>query len=241
MKSKLKSLGFTSGHMHLLLVAVALFSVLMVAKSDVSFKTLFANADDESVMLTYDDVRSEVVQEYGDLPSNELDAEAEAQIALLDRSLDEGKVLGEAVGVGEIPSVDQIYSAEQMDTIKIFKIVDSTPESVKVYSDRMLRIKSYYNTTEMFASLNSNDPDAMKLTSEKTDGITVSMEKIPVPQELVEYHKYNVFYYQTLAAIGTSLATGDGDLSTYTKTLFSLTNKITEIENWISQNYGVGL
>lgn len=237
-KTKLKELGFTQGHAHLLLVAVAFFAVLTFVQSDLSLKALFANADDEVVMLTFDQVQSEVEAEYGGI-STEADAVAEEQLALLDRQLDEGTVLGEAIGLGAIPSAESLYSPEQLNSVKIFSVVPTDQQSVVDYYDRILRIKSYYDTTQMFANLNSNSPEAMKDTQDTAKEIVYSMEQIPVPSELVEYHKYNVFYYQTLAAIAEPLSGGEGDLSSYSKTLFSLMNKIGNIESGINSKYNI--
>lgn len=240
MKTKLQSLGFTTGHAHLLLVAVAVFAFLIVAKTDVNLKALFVNADDEQVMLTFDGVRSEVEKQYGEV-SEEISTEEEEQLALLDRTFDQGQVLGDDIGVGTIPNVSELYSSQQLNAIQVHSVVASNKQNVQQYADRMLRIESFYNTTTMFSNLNSSDPETIKSTFKQTGGIIESMKEIPVPSELVDYHRYNVIYYQTLYAIGNSFITGEGDLGSYTKTLFSLMNKINAVKSEINNKYQIEL
>lgn len=67
------------------------------------------------------------------------------------------------------------------------------------------------------------------------------MSQIPVPTELAEYHRYTILYYQTLAAIDNTFVNQEGDLASYTKTLFSLTNKIESIKGWVNKTYNVAL
>ncbi len=240
MKTKLQELGFTSGHVHLLLVAVALFSVLFVAKSDISLHTLFANADDQATMVSFEDVMSEVQSQNG-TPSTAIDPDAEEQIALLDRSLDQGSVLGEAIGIGAIPSADELYSQEQLSAIPVGAVVGTNQQSIKQYTDAMLRLETTYDTATLYSDLNSSDTEVNKQAANKVTNIVSDMTKISVPDGLLDFHRYNVLYYQSLGAIGNSFVTGEGDLANYSKTFFSLSNKISSIKADIKQKYGAEL
>ena len=240
MKTKLQSLGFTSGHMHLLLVAIAIFGILFVAKSDINFKAIFAQADDEKAMLTFEGVKSEVEAQYGDI-SEGITAQDEQQLSLLDRSLDDGQVLGDDIGIGTIPNIAELYSAEQLSAIPVQSVLPSNATTVKDYADKMLGIESYYNTTALFSNLNSSDPELIKSTAKQTAGIIESMKQLAVPSELVEYHRYSVIYYQTLYSIGNAFTTGEGDLASYTKTLFSLMNKLNTTKSNIDAKYKIAL
>lgn len=240
MKTKLQSLGFTSGHVHLLLIAFAIFGILIMAKTDINFNTLFAQADDEQKMLTFEDVRDQALAQSTTLDTT-LTQDEQDQLALLDRSLDNGQVLGEAVGIGSIPNAEELYSSEQMNSIPIQSTVVSNWQTVEQYANRLLRIESYYNTTEMFANLNSSDNQLIADTTTKAQAISNDMAKIPVPTDLVEYHRYKVMYYRALAAIGNTFTTQEGDLNNQTKVLFSLTNKITGIEGWVKNEYQIEL
>ncbi|HEX3096058.1 MAG TPA: hypothetical protein VHQ20_02975, partial [Patescibacteria group bacterium] len=107
-KTKFKSLGFTAGHAQLLTVAVAIFAVLFVAKSGVNLKTVFVHADTKTEMLTFDQVHNEVAAQENQSSDPTATDDSAQQLALLDRGDVDGKVLGDAIGIGEIPDADQL-------------------------------------------------------------------------------------------------------------------------------------
>ena len=241
MTTKLKSLGFTSGHAHLLIVAVALFSVLMVAKSDLSVKALFANADDEVEMLTYEDVRSEVVAEYGGV-SSEADAEAEKQLALLDRSLDNGQVLGDMVGIGTIPNIDKIFARDQLDMIPVTTIA-TTQQSVQIYSERVIGVEAEHGAVALMANLNSSDQAVLTQTKDQVVVVISNLKGLSVPAELADFHRYKMIYYQTLASMADAFAnnTLDANFQNTSKILFSVMEKIESTKTEMQTKYQVSL
>lgn len=242
MKTKLQTLGFTSGHVHLLLVAFALFGILIMAKTDINVKALFAKADDEQHMLTFEEVRAQALAvNSSTTDTTASDAEAEQQMALLDRSLDQGQVLGDDIGIGAIPSAEDLYSDDVLNTIPIQSVVPTSAKSVEEYSNRLAFIQNYYNTTEMFANLNGSSSELINKTIADTENVIASMDKIPVPSELVKYHRYKVLYYRTLASIGRAFNGGEEDLGESSRTLFSLMNEMTNVENWVNKEYKITL
>ena len=242
MKTKLQSLGFTASHAHLLLVVFALFSVLMVVKSDISIKAIFVKADENVEMVTYEEVRAQIIAERGGEVTQESEAEAEAQLALLDRSLDEGKVLGESIGIGAIPSADQIFAREQLDTIVV--ITTSTNQaSVKKYSDDVMGVEAKYDAVTLMANLNSSDVSILNSTKEQATVIIQNLKGLTVPDELADFHRYKMMYYQTLLSMADAFATNtlDTNFQNTSKILFSIMEKMEQVKSAIASKYNVAL
>lgn len=242
MKTKLQSLGFTSGHMHLLLVAVAVFAILMVVKSDVNLKTMFANADDEQVMLTYDDVQNQTAAEFGPVADTELTSEEEEQYALLDRSLETGEVLGDATGIGTVPDAEQIFSRSQLDLINV-NTQNTTAESIKKYSESLLSVESQNESVTLMANLNSSDSATLNKTKDQAYYVIQNLSALTVPSELADYHRYKMIYYQTLASMADSFAQNNlnTNFENTSKIFFSVTNKIEQTKAWVQDKYNVAL
>jgi hypothetical protein len=243
MTTKLKSLGFTSGHAHLLLVAVAIFGVLMFAQSDLNIRTLFANADDEVEMLTYEDARAEVAAEYGGVSSTDADAEAEKQLALLDRSLDNGQVLGEAVGMENIPSADAIFSQDSLSKIPVKIIYNALPEDSQRYADKLSYIESSNDVVTLLANINSGDPAMIQKSQDQATRIVQMMGAVAVPQGLVEYHRYKTIYYTSLINMADIWMhkRPETDLQTQSTLLFSVMGKVENLKSELESKYQIKL
>ncbi len=240
-KTQFKDLGFTSGHAHLLLVAVAFFAVLFVAQSDISLRALFANADSEVTMITYEDMHAKIASEYGGI-NLQADAEAERQLALLDRSLDSGKVLGDVVGIGAIPSVDNIFTRAQLDTITVTTVATNN-NSVQKYAEDVLGVESQNGAVELMANLNSSDISVLRKTEEQVSVINSKLKGLTAPSELADFHRYKMIYYQSLASMANAFATNtlDTNFQNTSKIMFSVIERIEQGKNEIQNKYQVSL
>ncbi len=239
--SKLQELGFNKNHFALIAVGTLLFIVLIIPKTGIKLSALFSQAAEPVEMITYDQTRNDVYAQMNLGGPDPYVDELENQFALLDRGDADGAVLGEAIGLGEIPSVEQLYSSEQLSLIPVRISNDSGAAAVQKYSERMLRIESYYNTAELFASLNGTDAAAMAEAGKKATEIIETMNQLDVPKELVDYHRYNILYYQTLGKLSTAFTTDDPNLGQYSQAMFSLLDKIGAIKSEINSAYGVSL
>lgn len=243
MKTKLQSLGFNASHAYLLTVAVALFVALTFVQSDLNLRTLFANADSETEMLTYESVRDELVADQSPIVSDEVAmAEAEKQLALLDRSLENGQVLGESIGLGAVPQADQIFSREQLDSI-VVTTEKTNPQSIQRYAERVLRVESENNALEVMANLNSSDSVLLTNTKQQITVIIQDLKGLAVPEELADYHRYKMIYYQTLASMADSFASNNlnTDFQNTSKILFSIMEKIEQTKNVIQTQYSISI
>lgn len=244
MTTKLKSLGFTSGHAHLLLVAVAIFGVLFFAKSNLSLRALFVKADDKVEMLTYEDARAQVIAarggEVGENP--EAEAEAERQIALLDRSLDNGQVLGEAVGL-EVPVADQIFSQDALNKIPVKVITNSLPDDAERYSNRIAYIETSNDVLSLLANINSEDSTTIKKSQIQATRIVQMLGSIYVPQDFVEYHRYKIMYYTSLINIADIWMKNrpETDLKIQSELMFSVMNRIESLKKNLQDQYHITL
>lgn len=245
MTTKLKSLGFTSGHAHLLLVAVAIFGVLMFAKSDLNIGALFANADDEIEMLSYEDARAEVIAERGGeaVADPAAEAEAEKQLALLDRSLENGQVLGEAVGLGEIPAADAIFTKDNLNKIPVKVITDVLPEDPQRYADKLSYIESTNDVVTLLANINSNDPAVIQKAQEQATRIVQMMGTIYVPESFVDYHRYKTIYYTSLINVADiwTKKRPETDLQVQSTLLFSVMSKVETLRVELESKYQIKL
>lgn len=242
MISKLKSLGFTAGHAHLLLVAVALFSVLIVAKSGINYRTMFASAESTKPQtLSYEDALSQAQADNAQ-PTEQSTAEDDAQIALLDRSLDSGQVLGDSIGIGTVPSAEQIFSREKLDQIKL-NTVPTDSKSIQMYSDNLIGVESQNDASTLIGNLNSSDPDVLKQTKQQADATVQKLSALIVPTELADYNRYQMIYYEALSNMAQGFATNtlDTDFQNTSKIFFSVTNKIEQTKSDIQQKYQVSL
>jgi hypothetical protein len=244
MTTKLKSLGFTSGHAHLLIVAVAIFGVLMVAQSDISLGTLFANADDEVKMISYDEARAEAIAERGGVATDPgADAEAEKQLALLDRSLENGQVLGEAVGIGDIPSADTIFSQDALSKIPVKTIYNVLPDDPQRYAERLTYIESSNDVVTLLANINSGDQAVIQKSQDQATRIVQMMSAIYVPKDFVEYHRYKTMYYTSLINMADiwMKKRPETDLQTQSTLLFSVMGKVETLKAELESKYQIKL
>ncbi len=243
MTTKLKSLGFTASHVHLLLVAFALFSVLIVAKSDISIKALFVKADDNVDMLTYEEVRDEILAERGGTITPQTDAEAEAQFALLDRSLDNGQVLGESIGLDKIPGADEIFSTNDLNQIPVNSFSTNSSTDFKAYSDKILYIESSNDVLALLANINSSDKAVIKQAQDQATKIVQMMGMITVPEQFVEYHRYKSLYYTSLTNLADIWMNNkpESDLQTQSTMLFSVMTKVESLKTELQNQYQIQL
>lgn len=243
MKTKLQSLGFTSGHMHLLLVAVAFFSVLMVAKSDINIKTLFVHADDEVNMLTYEEAHADAAREFGSSGDSTASADADAQLALLDRSLDSGQVLGDSIGIGAVPAAEEIFSLDSINKIQVQEISNATDVQIKDYADKILYIESSNDVITMLANINSGDSAVIKQSQEQATRVVQMMGMIFVPEQFAEYHRYKTLYYSSLINVADIWMKNrpETDLQTQSTLLFSVMAKVESLKASLENQYKIQL
>lgn len=241
-KTKIQSLGFTLRHLQILVVAFLLIGSLTLAKTGINFKSFFVNAD-ETKQLTYEEVRNKIYTE-NPLPTLEdsISAEDSAQLALLDRSLDQGEVLGDSIGIGTIPPADQIFNREQLDAIKI-NTQPTNVDTIQKYKIDLLGVESQDEAIVLIGSLNSNDPAVLEKAKEQATTVMQKLFNVVVPDELADFHRYKLIYYQTLSGMVDGFASNskDSNFENSSKIFFSVTNKIEQTKAEIQTKYNIEL
>ncbi|HMR54983.1 MAG TPA: hypothetical protein PKD34_00105 [Candidatus Doudnabacteria bacterium] len=242
-KTNKSEYGFTRNHFALLGVAVLVFSLLVIPESGIKLSAMFTQAQTQQPVITYDQMRGEVYAQMGIGNESEYIQELENQFALLDRGHADGAVLGESIGIGAIPTAEQVFSRELLDQIQINIINDNSQNSIERYSENVLKVESTNGAIVMLANLNNNDLQVLSETKLQAESLVGDLKAIEVPSELADLHKYKLIYYQTLSVIANGFVgnSNEVDFANHSKILFSVMDKIEKTKNEISSKYRVSL
>ncbi|MDQ3018469.1 MAG: hypothetical protein M3Q64_01205 [bacterium] len=242
MKTKLQSMGFSIAHAQLIGIAVVVFAVLVFTQTGISIKGMFAKAEIQPVVITYEQARTEVLNEQSVSSNNVSEDLNQRQLALLNRTDENGQVLGSAIGIGDIPTADQIFSREQLDLI-VINTVATNPKNILKYSEQIMAIESENNALALLGNLNSSDPVALSEASKQATVLVSNFKSLSVPSELADYHRYKMIYYQSLARIAQAFEKNElnDDFANTSKILFSIMDKIEQTKRLVSEKYQVAL
>lgn len=244
-KNKIEEWGFTGAHALLMSCALIVFVILISPHLNLSFKTLTTKADNHNKeILTYEQVRAEVYAE-SKLPEEdaELAALVDKQFALLDRNADAGEVLGESIGFGDVPDATEFLTPDLVDQSQIKVLADSSQSALVDYRNNLQIILGEYEVFGMLAALNSSDTTTLSELAKKFNTLASHIISLEVPAPLVDYHKYNVAYYNSLANVAMLFAgqTPDVDMQFNTKAMLSLSQKIDQLKTELEKSYGLQL
>lgn len=229
----MKELGFNRNHFLVGLTALALFAVLVFSKTGITLSAMFTNADDSQPLLTYEQAKGEVYAQMGIVDAEKYLQDLENQFALLDRGQVDGAVLGQAIGIGAVPSSEQIFTREMLDQIPVIKSSDNSREAIQRYSELLLGAEAESGAMISIANLNSSDPLVLNQAKESAAQAVSNLKSLSVPSELADFHRYKMIYYQNLAAIADSLINPDAtqDLQNQTSIFLSITERINQIKS----------
>lgn len=243
MKTKLQSMGFTKGHAQLIGIAVVIFAVLVYSQSNISLHAMFSKADNNQDVITYEKAKAEVLAKNGATDSTEYDQHVEDQFAMLTLKDENGQVLGDAVGLTDIPSSEELFTPETLAQITVKTTVQTDKKAIEVYAGQVVYVESRYDVISLLSQINSDDKATVALAKEQAATIVRALNLITVPQPLVEYHRYKLMYYTSLINIG-EIWLGERDanqLQVQTKILMSVMNKLESMKSQITQKYSVEL
>lgn len=243
-QTKLQSAGFTTGHAKLLTVSFAIFAVLFFVKSDLSIRTLFAVADNDAKILTYDDVRRQVESEMGTpQTSNAAGEEIMKQIELLDRGGMDGAVLGEAIGIGAIPDADDLLLPELTANINFVSFPQDDSQSRIYYQTKTAQIENDASIISLLGALNSTDQAVLRDSVSGWQKVIDQLSAVAVPASLEKYHKAKVTYYAVLMNMGKVYAgdKSDSDMQVLTKAMLSYSQKVESLRAELNAKYGLSL
>lgn len=241
--NKLSALGFSRNHALLLGLGVVVFAILVYQKTDLSVSAMFATSAETGELLSYDQVRSELANTESGSSNIDVAKEMENKIALLDRQLEDGKVLGDSIGLGDIPSASEIFTPENLDSIKLNISNNNSIENLKRYQSQLTIIEADHDVISMLAKINSDNPSEISQSKTQAEEMIKSMVQISIPSNLVEFHRYKILYLSTLTNLA-EIWLGDraeSDLKVQTSILFSVLNKIESLRSEINIKYQMTL
>lgn len=234
------------GHLGaIFLCAVALIGITFM-RNGFSFHSSQAVADAPQV-LTYDQIYAQASAQDGQgsdsyLADTSGTAQTAEQLALVDPST-QGEVAGASTDAS-YPAVEDIFSPKVLGAVNInLQTEPTTTDSLKNYSLAMTALQANNDTLGILAALNTDDKSTLESASQNSVKVFQAMQKVPVPKDLEEYHKYQMFFYQSLGDMA-DIFSGkrpDTDMQAISEQLFSLIQKIDSMKQDIAGKYGVQL
>lgn len=243
-KNKLKDLGFTSAHVQLLTVAFLVLGALIVFKSGINVTAMFAHADNAKPNLTYEQALAQVQAQQAQDDSNISSAESDqSQIALLDRGNIDGQVLGEAIGIGAIPDADQLPLPEITSQISMQTTSQDDDAARLAYQTAVSQTETDANIVGLLGELNSSDKPTLEHAVKGWGWVIDTLQNIPVPPSLAEFHKDKITYYIVMQNIGKIYAgqKPESDLQLLTKAMLSYSQKVDSLQTSLNDKYKLSL
>lgn len=241
--SPMNQLGFNRNHYLVAAVAVFIFGVLVIPQTGLKLSNLFARGAETGNMLTYEDVRNQVYAKNNVVDDDQYLADLEQQFALLDRGEVDGAVLGEAIGVGAVPSADQVFTRDLLDQIKLSTTADNSPASMQKYAEQVLQVEAENNALMSLANLNSTDAASLQNSKVQASKVVSGLLGVTVPSSLADFHRYKLIYYQNVMALADSFTAGDqtADFQNQTAILLSVMDRIEQIKSEVWTQYQIQL
>jgi hypothetical protein len=209
--------------------AFVLISVLAM-RGEISLNPFRAQAN-KSDTLTYEEAKAQVAMEMGE-SSTSFDAMS-TQLAMVDPNAgDRGTVLGMTTGLNISDPIEKVFPPELMNQLVLTTTKDNSPESYRLYSEKIVFIESENRMILSLLTINQDDPEKLLEARENTRKMIGMMKSVEVPTDLVEYHRLKMVYYATLGEIAQSLS-GDNqvDINQSAKNLMTIMDRLGAIKN----------
>lgn len=230
---KLQQLGFNRNHYLIGLIAVIVFGVLVFPRTGIQLSAMFSQADETKPQITYEAMREKVYAQAGVGKIDPYLQKLDEQFALLDRGQADGAVLGEAIGIGEVPNADELVLPEVEQQFPIRISTSSSPEQESNYLNQLRELEISYNTLAMLGDLNSTDVSLLESSVQKWNSFLTDLSQMEVPVSMEDYHRTKIYYYFSIMRIGSVYAglSDEASLATYLKVMISFGNKLNQYES----------
>lgn len=228
-KNRLETLGFKVNHFAL----IGFFTLFILGTTFMKDPLLFEN------IFTLKFLKAE-----GNTPTQQVVAAAETQpvsydgindivaqknemMGLLDPSFGEGSVLGASTEAQE--SVQDILSAENISKIPIKETSDAE-KNITSYIDKISLVESYYGQTLILSAISTKDPAAAQKSIPLITAIIGDMKSISVPTSFAHYHRLKLMQNAVLLNMANTIASSGSskDQAAAGVLFFEITN---ELEN----------
>ena len=244
-----KDEGLHFGHLGLIFACAAFLSLATLMKTGFVLpfsKNKFAGSPPK--VLTYDEVYQKVAlknaDEWGIDPVGiEKDRQ---QLALIDPDLGQGQVAGISTGQLQelgFPNVNEIIGPDQLASVPIVLLDSTSEELVLEYKENSSEPELQGDIISLLADINSDDPEVLRLAGGKAEKILTQLMQIPVPKDLAEYHRLNMFYIFELGLLAEAQSGIEGapEVKDITPQIFSLAERLEQMKADIAKKYQVEL
>ncbi|GEM_PF-3385237 len=231
------------GHLALVAFCAAALIALATMKNGFSIPEVFSTSVQVQapVKITYEDMRHQVLAERGSVDTI-IQQKNQNQIALLDPTFGQARVLGAQTDQSPFPHAESIFTPELLSKITIKHSADTSPEAVESYVQQLLLAETNLHSLDIIASINSSDPKSQTFAQSQAKLLVAAFAQIPVPAGLEEYHRLKMVYYTIAAHLGDALGTGKGEqVEGNSMLFFSLTDRIERLRQEASVRYHVEL
>lgn len=233
MKNNLEQLGFNRNHYLIGLTALIVFAILVFPRTGIKLSAMFSQAEEPKPQITYEQMRGEVYAQMGVGEVDPYIEELDKQFALLDRGQADGSVLGDAIGIGEVPNADELVLPEVEQRFPVRVTAGFQPEQETKYMAQLQELETSYGTLTMAADLNSSDLNLLQASVKKWQSLLTDLSNSEVPPTLEDYHRTKIYYYYSMMKIGNVYAglEDESALGTYLKVMISFGNKLNQYES----------
>jgi len=230
------------GHLGIIFACAILLSGVMFMKNGFVLPKL---RPAPAAQYTYEQAHAEALAEAGGSEQN-LGNDSQTQLAMLDPSLGEGRVAGASTGTLAdmgIQPAEEIWPQASLDQIPLKLVKNASTEQMQSYKEQLDQVETYYDSTGIFSSLDSEDKALLESTATRAYTLGSALLAMDVPEQFSEYHKYKIISYMQIKALldgqlGKNGAMDDKEASLQ---IFSLLDKITRLKTEIFNKYNFEL
>ena len=225
---------------HIGLIAFVAFGLIFftLLKGDFKLSPLISKASNANKSLTYEQAKQDAIKKFGQ-PQGSINEELSKQLASINPSSENGKVLGESIGLTPVPA-DKLFTKSLLDQIDVATTTSNDLPTITEYNTNLLHIEAANNVLALYSALNSSDVTEMKNAGLQALTVVAQLKGMVVPTNVLEYHKYKILYYTTFSQLAETLAGNKNyDLEIITNEIFSITDKLSSLRKQILNSYNI--
>lgn len=241
LKKAFEKLDFNEVKMtHVGLIAFVAFGLIFftLLKGDFKLSPLISKAENENKALTYEDARNEVAKQLGE-PHGSINEELSKQLASINPTEQNGKVLGESIGLTPVPA-EKLFTKELLDQIDVATTQDNSLPALAKYNKDLSLVETLYDDLGIYSALNSSDVTEIKNAGLQSLTIVAQLKAMVVPSNVLEYHRYKILYYVTFSQLAETMAGSNTyDLESVINQVFSIQDKLSALRKQLLNLYNI--
>lgn len=229
MKITKEELGFNKNHGMIIAAVILAFAIYASPALGFDVKRIFIK-DKNSFSLepiTYESVRSKVMADMGVSESPDY-KKMQDQLALIDRGAIDTRVLGEAIGIGEIPSPSEMQLPEMLQEYPLNIISNNDLAKVAGFKQAVSEIENKHGLIDLMATLNTTDASVIKDRLPIWKQMLAELSRVPVPSSFAEEFRARFGFYYSMMKTGEIYAglVDESELPLYLKAMMAFSSKM---------------